>query len=228
MLVMMLRSAGFAVPPDVNIGIGGQGGGKIVIAVSRFFPDDPKKTEEIGASDITSILRNDLFMNGAFSLRDGPELSEENAELNFIELIKQGNEYLCTASYSTKKGEITLTGALFSVKNTYRLFKKKFKGPADEHRNIVHQFSEEIIRLLLGTGGLTDSKITFVSKKSTLYFARPCKSMDGSSAISPSATLSASASLLFVLVFRSVKARSCSARGTPFNSKLIFFTIFWR
>ncbi len=140
-------------------------GGKIIISISRFSPTKESEEKEFGSKKLTDILKNDLFISGMFSQREGPPAGEKN-DLNFSELISKGIEYAAIASYTVKNKELILTGALYNVRGIFKVFKKRYNGNKEVHRALVHQFAEDILRYTTGSRGITSSRITFISDRS--------------------------------------------------------------
>jgi len=138
------------------------GSGKIIIAISQFSPMTEADGKTLEHKYLTDILKNDLYLTGMFSIQESLPAKEKD-DINFAQLLTDGINYAAIATYTIRKDELSVIGVLYNVDGMFMVFKKKYEGSEANHRALVHQFAEDIMKNLTGSNGITGSKIAFVS-----------------------------------------------------------------
>lgn len=159
------------------------------LAVADFQPR--ANGVDAAVATFNEVLWNDLQFAGAAnlvgkSLYPRTRLADPSA-LKFPEWADEPAkaDYL---AFGSLNGAGDATGFLFDVKTQQQLLNARLSGDA---RSMAHQFSDQIVKLLLGIDGIATSKIAFVHNREISvmdydgYGARAF-SRDGSIALFPS------------------------------------------
>ena len=142
---------------------------RVRIAVPEFL-EERSLTEDETSRKITRILANDLKISGFFLpfensllLREVNDLDKEKGGINFQEWLSLGVEALVKGSYSLKKGELKIKWRLYNLFKERELRGKAYTGKNKFLRQIIHKIADEIILEFTGEGGVSGTKIAFVS-----------------------------------------------------------------
>ena len=142
---------------------------KVPIAVPAFKSMSVAPEEEQIARDAAGQLAEALAYTGYFKLIDHGAFLERPAEkgvtmeaLNFKNWRDIGAELLITGSVRYEAGVLQMEFRLFDPFRSELLVGKRYTSPADDVRQMVLRFADQVIARLTGRQGLFDSRIAFV------------------------------------------------------------------
>jgi len=146
---------------QVSLSVSKQASKKIPLALAEL--DGIPSSDKLVSAELTEILRNNLQISGYFTLLLG---QEKSVTPQFPYWLRQGAEAIVINKVITSGKKIQLTCYVYSVTKGQLLFKKKYRHPANQKREMMHLVSEDLIKELTGKTGLGTSRISFVSNRS--------------------------------------------------------------
>lgn len=124
---------------EVDIGITKQRLSKIKIGINGFNPEGEL------SSKLTNVLINDLIL------------------VDYFEPIKStfGVDLILNCTYTTTGGDLTIEGKLYEAKKGTMFFGKRFSGPSNQYRKLVHTLVDNIVTTVTGEKGIAQTKLVF-------------------------------------------------------------------
>ncbi len=122
-------------------------------------------------NDLNRTLWNDLSMSGYFKMLDRDAYLEDPAtsgitasEIKFKDWSIIGAEGLIKGGLQiTAEGNLVAELRLFDVSQQKQIVGKRYTGPIDEGRQMMHRFADQIVRSMTGEPGFFTSRIAFTS-----------------------------------------------------------------
>ena len=146
---------------------------KTPIAVPMFkaTADDPTATAAAEAA--SELLAYYLDFTGYFTLSDPGAFLEDPQKMDITESGTRyrnwtaiGAELLVTGGVFIREGDVEFELRLFDTVKEKMLVGKRYRGSADDHRQVARRFSSEVVFAITGSRGFFDSKIAFISNGS--------------------------------------------------------------
>ena len=136
------------------------------MAIPDFRNASPQSGSPEFAAGLAQIISNDLDLSGYFSPMDkGAFLEGGNTgedSVNFKNWSVIGTELLVKASYACVGQSLELDLKLYDVYWGRQILGKRVLGETRNHRELMHRLSNDIIRLLTGSDGITMTRLAFV------------------------------------------------------------------
>jgi TolB protein len=121
------------------------------------------------AEELEQTLRNDLELNGIFSIMGPEQLSglEVTGEFDHdFELYRSlGNEVVLLSELILEGDKIVLEGRIFDLKGQGLILGKRYRGTFDLARRMAHTFNDEIVFYFTGQRGIGLTSIAFTSDR---------------------------------------------------------------
>ncbi len=140
---------------------------KFAVAVPDFRNASPQSGAPELAVGLAQIINNDLDLSGYFAPMDkGAFLEGSNAAedtVNFKSWSVIGAELLVKASYTCVGQSLEVDLKLYDVYWGRQILGKRVLGETRRHRDLMHRLSNDIIRLLTGSDGITMTRLAFVA-----------------------------------------------------------------
>jgi len=144
----------------VYIDIEAPGQLRMPIAISTFIS---KSSPQLGFKAQT-ILKKDLNFTGLFSILS-PEIfleEEPTLEVDFKKWQLIGAYLLIKGKLEVKNGLVHLDLRLYDVRKGLQLLGKRYKGPPQSVRYMIHKFADAMMEALTGEPSIFQTKIAFV------------------------------------------------------------------
>jgi len=152
---------------------------KIPLVVTDFAPLSGNSGHEELSSWFSGALNKSLDLTGYFTLLDknknplnaNPAGSKAGG-VDFAGWSRLGAEYLISGGFSHRGGQLVAEFRLFDVVQGRQLLGKQYTGGVEDRRDMVLNFTREVLLLLTGAEGFFDSRVAFVvrqGRSSTLY-----------------------------------------------------------
>ncbi|MBW2039151.1 MAG: Tol-Pal system beta propeller repeat protein TolB [Deltaproteobacteria bacterium] len=121
--------------------------------------------------EIEGTLTQDLIISNLFYLMERERLPQKGvyiteATMDFGAWASVGAEFLLSVGLSAEGGKVLTEFRLFDVVQGIYIAGKRYRGPKEGVRLMVHRMADEIIHQLTGERGIFQTKITFVSDRS--------------------------------------------------------------
>lgn len=156
---------------EVYLDIYRRGGKKIEIAIPDFLPKNVSEKTKTLSKIMANILKDDLRVYGLFNLIENPQFLKEVSDIDnkegrivFKEWSLLGADALVKGSYSFQDNNLIIESRLFDVIRGKQITGKKYSGPMEIMRKMIHKFSNEIVYRFTGEKGIAQTKIAFESK----------------------------------------------------------------
>jgi TolB protein len=143
---------------------------KIPIAIPLFSALEPGQTGNPITREASDLLSDTMEFTGYFKILDRksflldprkPELTVDS--INFRNWTTIGAELLITGGFRVKGDTLTMDLRLLDTFKGKLLIGKRYQGGIADQRRIIRRFCGDIFNHLIGTRGIFDSKIAFVS-----------------------------------------------------------------
>lgn len=162
---------------------------KIPLAIANFTPLSGNQGHEELSSWFPGALKKALDLTGYFNLltkADGhldPGRSGTAArKTSSGEWGNLGAEYLISGGFSYQGGRLVAEFRLLDVVQGSQLLGKQYTGNMEDRRDMVLNFTREVLKLLTGGEGFFDTRIAFVlrqGRSSSLYTVGFGSQIDG-------------------------------------------------
>ena len=145
---------------------------KYPLALPAFIePGNQGKVPPKILKELHQVLVNDLSMSGFFEILNPNSYLESPSrvgltasEIKFSDWTTIGAEGLVKGGLQISgRGDIIAELRLFDVSQQKQVVGKRYSGPMDEGRKMIHRFADQVIESLTGNPGFFNSKIAFVS-----------------------------------------------------------------
>jgi TolB protein len=135
---------------------------RMPIAIPEFVCAQPAS---LNTSELSGILRNDLYLTGLFNIIPLPPSGNPKTEPDpdFEAWSRSGAQALVTASFRISGDEMILEAKLYDVALKKMELGKRIVGKLHDHRLLVHRFADRIMERLTGFPGSFTSRIAFVA-----------------------------------------------------------------
>jgi len=157
---------------EIHLGIETTRAMRVNLAVSNFLNECPEKRDKDITSEILDILIPDLAMSDYFNIVVRPDKDEAltlvnklNA-INFMKWSLWGAENLITGKFCFNGEKLKIEGRFYDVGLGQMITGIAYRADESEFRHMVHKFSDEVIKRVSGTSGISQTKISFVSNVS--------------------------------------------------------------
>ncbi|MBI4639382.1 MAG: Tol-Pal system beta propeller repeat protein TolB [Candidatus Tectomicrobia bacterium] len=168
LLTLLLFSDGaFA---KVYIDINAPGRRRFPIAIADFINLAGSEDGQGLAQTISTVLSNDLEIAGLFNILDPRSYIEKASageldptKITFRDWSVIGAEALVKGAYRTNGNKVELEARLFDVVEETMVVGKKYSGPRENLRDMVHKFANEIMVAFTGEKGIFETQLTYVS-----------------------------------------------------------------
>ncbi len=112
----------------------------------------------------TDVLKSDLTNAALFDVQlVNIQFSSSFQDIDFEHLNAKKTKYLVSGSFGVASQEITYEIIIYDVPGKRERMRKKYVTSPSYVRNVVHKFSEELMKELTGLDGFFNSEIVFVS-----------------------------------------------------------------
>ncbi|MFQ5900242.1 MAG: Tol-Pal system beta propeller repeat protein TolB [Thermodesulfobacteriota bacterium] len=147
---------------------------KIPIAIAGFnlFSSSEKPSEAV-VRETLDVLTGDLDFSGFFDILDiNTEMDEESEfdpeNVDFKRWMDAGSELLIKGGYShhKEKDKLVIELRLYDVVKEELLIAKRYRGKRILLRQMVHRFSDQILKEITGEKGIFETKVAYVSTSS--------------------------------------------------------------
>jgi TolB protein len=153
-----------AAPPKTGPIVGDVEGGEFrafPIAIASFRGASP-------AELVTSVVRADLAMSGAFQVLDAKSFIDTDgvnaAEIRYPDWQNVGAQGLVKATVRADGAGFVVDVRGYDIAGQKALLEKQFTGKNDDARAVAHAISDEIFRVWTGEPGVFRTKIAVVKK----------------------------------------------------------------
>src|SRR4030042_3256106 len=154
---------------ELHLGIETTRAMKVNLSVANFLNECPEKRDKDLTKEILDILIPDLTMSDYFNIVVRPDESEPMTMLkslsgiNFNKWSLWGAENLITGKFCFEDGKLKLEGRLYDISLGQLITGIAYKAKESEFRQMVHKFSDEVVKRVTGSPGISQTKIAFVS-----------------------------------------------------------------
>ena len=154
---------------EIHLGLETSRAMKVNIAIANFLNECPEKREKDLTWEIMNILIPDLDMSDYFNIVSRPERDEPLTmvrgmnEINFMKWSLFGAESLITGRFCFDGMKLKVEGRFYDVSLGQMITGIAYRSGEAEFRQMVHKFSDEVIRRVSGSPGVSLTKIAFVS-----------------------------------------------------------------
>lgn len=145
---------------------------KIPTAIPLFKNISGNKQGNDLAIQLADAVSTTLEFTGYFEMLDrGAFLADPNdpritaAEINFRNWTVVGSELLVTGGVSVEAEIMELELRMFDAFQQKLIVGKRYKGPINNQRQMIHRFCGEVMFHLTGNRGVFNSQVAFVSTK---------------------------------------------------------------
>jgi hypothetical protein len=146
---------------------------KTPIAVPMFKASAQDPAAMSAAKAASERLAYYLNFTGYFTISDPAAFLEDPQTMNltgsgirYRNWTVIGAELLVTGSVVVRDGDAEFELRLFDTVKEKMLVGKRYRGSADDHRQVARRFCSEVVFAITGSRGFFDSKIAFVSNGS--------------------------------------------------------------
>jgi TolB protein len=143
----------------------------IAVPILKALPGDSAAMQ--AATATTQLLAYYLEFTGYFTISDPTAFLEDpqkmditGAGIRFRNWTVIGAELLITGSVAVHDGSAEFELRLFDTVKEQMLVGKRYRGSADDLRQVARRFCSEVVYAVTGSRGFFDSKIAFVSNGS--------------------------------------------------------------
>ena len=146
---------------------------KTPVAVPAFKIVDGGATARQSAAETAQLLSYYLEFTGYFTISDPQAFLEDpqtmdvtGAGIRYRNWTAIGAELLITGSVAVHDGSAEFELRLFDTVKAQMVVGKRYRGGADDYRQVARRFCSEVVYAVTGNRGFFDSKIAFVSNGS--------------------------------------------------------------
>ena len=153
---------------------------KTPIAVPAFKALSEDPTAKQASTETSQALAYYLVFTGYFSTIDSGAFLEDpqtmditGADIRYRNWTTIGAELLVTGGVNVRDGNVEFDLRLFDTVKGQMVVGKRYRGQADDYRQVARRFCSEIMYAITGSRGFFDSRIAFVSNGSghkEIYF----------------------------------------------------------
>jgi len=168
LLTLLLFSDG--VFAKVYIDINAPGRRRFPIAIANFINLAESEDGRGLAQTISTVLIDDLEIAGFFNILDprsyiekAPAEELDPTKIAFGDWSVIGAEALVKGAYRTNGNNVELEVRLFDVVEETMIVGKRYSGPRDNLRDMVHKFANEIMIAFTGEKGIFETQLTYTS-----------------------------------------------------------------
>jgi TolB protein len=143
----------------------------IAVPMFKVAADDPAAMSVAKAA--SELLAYYLNFTGYFTINDPAAFLEDPQAMNitgsgirYRNWTAIGAELLVTGGVVVRDGDVEFELRLFDTVKEKMLVGKRYRGSAEDHRQVARRFGSEVVFAITGSRGFFDSKIAFISNGS--------------------------------------------------------------
>jgi TolB protein len=152
-LILFAMTAGAQSPSEVRIDI--SSGGRRIRLHCEALVAAGDRNPRVPSAQADEVLANDLDNSAVFTVSRGWQQGQKPFDVQGV----------VGGKWEVKGNRVTLSGEVGDFPARRPIFRREYKGSADEWRQLVHRFADDLVQQFTGEPGSAATRIAFVGQQ---------------------------------------------------------------
>lgn len=144
-----------------------------IIAIPSFDPaDETTRARQLPPTFFPAVIYRDLELSGYFRRPEQQSFVEENhqrdhrlGKIDFAEWSRLKASFLLKSKFQIVNNSLSAEAILYDILSGKRIFGNRYSYPESEARALAHRIADDIMRFVVQTQGIANTRIVFVSTR---------------------------------------------------------------